>query len=198
MGRRRQLGLFVEPKRRRMGRPRLHDPGIGHTRRPSVSDRLPLHVTVRMEDIVWNLRSRRSFRIVEKALFAASARFARLCHFSVQGNHIHLIIEAADKRALSSVMRSLGVRVARGMNRLMGRRGRVIAHRYHARALRTPTEVRRVRHYVLANHQKHARETGRACSSAIDVYSSAAFTGLPTPQTWLLRVGWKSRVASRP
>jgi REP element-mobilizing transposase RayT len=180
-----------------MGRPRLHDPGIAHTRRPSVSDRLPLHVTVRMEAAVWNLRSQRSFRIVEKALFSASARFARVCHFSVQGNHIHLIIEAGDKRALSSAMRSLGVRVARGMNRLMGRRGRVIAHRYHARALRTPAEVRRARHYVLANHQRHARENGRASTPALDSYSSAAFTGLPAPQTWLLRVGWKSRVASR-
>jgi REP element-mobilizing transposase RayT len=144
-----------------------------------------------MEDAVWNLRSRRSFRIVEKALFAASARFARVCHFSVQGNHIHLIIEAADKRALSSAMRSLGVRVARGMNRLMGRRGRVIAHRYHARALRTPTEVRRARHYVLANHQKHAADNGRPTSPAKDIYASAAFTSLPAPRTWLLRVGWK-------
>jgi REP element-mobilizing transposase RayT len=180
-----------------MGRPRLHDPGIAHTRRPSVSEKLPLHVTVRMEAAVWNLRSRRSFRIVEKALLAvASGHFARVCHFSVQGNHIHLIVEASDKRGLSSAMRSLGVRVARGMNRLMGRRGRVIAHRYHARALRTPTEVRRARHYVLANHAKHARENGRPRSPATDVYSSAASTSLPVPRTWLLRVGWRRAESS--
>jgi REP element-mobilizing transposase RayT len=173
-----------------MGRPRLHDPGIAHVRRPAVDSRLPLHVTLRMERVVWNLRSRRSFRVVHKALLAAS-RFARVCEFSVQGNHIHLLVEAGDKRGLSSVMRSLGVRIARGMNRLMGRRGRVIAHRYHARALRTPSEVRRARAYVLGNHAQHARAWSDAPSLAVDVYSSAALAPLAAPKTWLLRVGWR-------
>jgi len=197
MAHQRQLRLFDAPKRRCMGRPRLHDPGIAHTKRPSVSSKLPLHVTIRMEDAVWNLRSRRSFRIVEKALFAASARFASVCHFSVQGNHIHLLVEANDKRSLSSAMRSLGVRVARGMNRLMSRRGRVVAHRYHARALRTPSEVRRARDYVLGNHAQYARAWRHSTPSrSIDPYSSAAQREMPTPRTWLLRVGW--RVASQP
>jgi REP element-mobilizing transposase RayT len=148
-----------------------------------------LHVTLRMERVVWNLRSRRSFRVVHKALFAAS-RFARVCEFSVQGNHVHLLVEAGDKRALSSAMRSLGVRIARGMNRLMGRRGRVVAHRYHARALRTPSEVRRARAYVLGNRVTHAREAGRQ-GMGLDPYSSAALAPLAAPKTWLLRVGWR-------
>jgi REP element-mobilizing transposase RayT len=142
-----------------------------------------------MDPHVWNLRSRRSFRIIRKALFAVSERFSRICEFSVQGNHIHLLVEAADKRHLSSAMRSLGVRVARNMNTLMGRRGRVVAHRYHARPLRTPTEVRRARSYVLGDFAKLAR--GRASTAVDDVYSSIAADDLPAPQTWLLRVGWK-------
>jgi REP element-mobilizing transposase RayT len=191
MARPAQLPLFAMKKRARMGRPRLHDPGIAHVRRPSVSERLPLHVTLKMERVVWNLRSRRSFRIVEKALFSIS-QFANVCHFSVQGDHIHLLVEATDKRRLSSAMRSLGVRIARGMNRLMGRRGRVVAHRYHARALRTPSEVRRARRYVLGNHEKHARKAGRAAFRVlVDPYSSAAQSELPVPRTWLLRVGWR-------
>jgi REP element-mobilizing transposase RayT len=173
-----------------MGRPRLHDPGIAHVRRPSVDHRFPLHVTLRMDRHVWNLRSRRSFRIIRKALFAVSERFSSICEFSVQGNHIHLLVEAADKRHLSSAMRSLGVRIARNMNRLMARRGRVVAHRYHARPLRTPTEVRRARSYVLANHAKHARAWGQRATT-IDEYSSASIADLPAPRTWLLRVGWK-------
>jgi REP element-mobilizing transposase RayT len=154
-----------------------------------------LHVTLRMDPHVWNLRSRRSFRIIRKALFAASERFAHVCEFSVQGNHIHLLVEAADKRHLSSAMRSLGVRIARNMNRLMARRGRVVAHRYHARPLRTPSEVRRARSYVHANHAKHAHAWGRT-AAAVDVYSAAAVDHLPSPRTWLLRVGWKRAPAS--
>jgi hypothetical protein len=88
-------------------------------------------------------------------------------------------------------MRSLGVRIARGMNRLMERQGRVVAHRYHARPLRTPSEVRRARHYVLNNDQKHARESGRTATNFVDSYSSDAVGDLPSPRTWLLRIGWK-------
>src|SRR6187397_2076799 len=94
-------------KRKGAGRPRLHDVGIAHRRRPSVSPKVPVHVTLRMEAHVWNLRSKRSFRILERALFFASNRQdAQVVHFSVQGNHIHMLVEADDKRALSRAMRS--------------------------------------------------------------------------------------------
>jgi hypothetical protein len=101
-----------------------------------------------------------------------------------------MLIETQRKRMLSSMMRSLGISTARRLNRLMGTRGRVIAQRYHARALRTPAEVRHARHYVLSNHAHHFGET-----SAIDPFSSAAWGMTPAPKTWLLAVGWqKSRV----
>ncbi len=138
---------------------------------------------------VWNLRSDRGFRIVERALFAINARSdAKLVHYSVQGNHIHMLVEANDRRALSSAMRGLNIRIGIGMNRLMKRSGRVIDHRYHARSLRTPTEVRRALAYVRNNHTKH----GTHPSTFIDPRSSEAPSfHLPTPSTWLLRVGWQ-------
>ena len=191
-----QLSLLPPaPKRRRMGRPRIHDAGIGHTRRPPVSAKLPLHVTLRMDAHVWNLRRRRSFRIVERALWAAGTRSdARICHYSVQGNHVHMLVEASDKRALSSAMRSLAIRLGLGLNKLMQKKGRVVAHRYHARALRTPTEVRNALGYVLNNRRKHAAEQQRALrADFVDPYSSEAphdFTP-PAPQTWLLACGWR-------
>ena len=198
-----QLSLLPPAKRRpRMGRPRLHDAGIAHTRRPALASRVPLHVTLRMDAHVWNLRSRRSFRIVERALWAAGTREdARICHYSVQGNHVHLLVEASDKRALSSAMRSLAIRMGLGLNRLMGTKGRVVAHRYHARALRTPTEVRNALGYVLHNRRKHADEQQRSLrADFVDPYSSAAphaFTP-PAPRTWLLATGWRRAVRPPP
>ena len=132
---------------------------------------------------VWNLRSRRSFRVIGHALELAAVRFeTRLCEFSIQGNHIHLVVEARGPKALSQAMQGLGVRVARGLNRMMDRRGRVFADRYHAHVLRTPTEVKRAVHYVRNNFAKH---TG---ARYVDEYSSAnpAFA-LPRPASWLLR-----------
>ncbi len=80
--------------------------------------------------------------------------------FSVQGNHLHLLIEAQDNRALAEGMQGLSVRLARGLNRLMGRHGKVLADRFHAHVLRTPAETRRAIAYVLLNHRSHAARSG--------------------------------------
>jgi hypothetical protein len=66
-----------------------------------------------------------------------------------------LLVEAEDERALSRGMNGLGVRVARGLNKVMRRKGTVLEERYHGHILRTPTEVRNARHYLLANARAH-------------------------------------------
>ncbi len=142
-----------------------------------------MHVTVRMLPHVWNLRSRRSWRVIGRALELAAVRFStRLCQFSIHGDHIHLVVEAATTAALAQAMQGLGIRIARGLNRMMKKKGRVLADRYHAHVLRTPTEVKHAVHYVRNNFAKHTRAT------YIDDYSSAnpEFV-MPRPATWLLR-----------
>ena len=104
--------------------------------------RFPVHVTWRMMDGVWNLRTRRCFGALSRAFWGGANRFGfRLVHYSVQGNHVHLLVEAEDEKALSRGMKGLGVRVAKGLNRVMGRQGKVLDDRYHGHILRTPTEV---------------------------------------------------------
>jgi putative transposase len=97
----------------------------------------------------------------------------------VQGNHIHLLVEAAGKETLSRGMRGLGVRIARALNRVMRRRGSVLADHYHARILRTPTEVGRVRVYLRDNARKHYGLAGA------DPFASSK--PLTAPRTWLVR-----------
>jgi REP element-mobilizing transposase RayT len=154
---------------------------------------MPLHVTLRMAPHVYNLRSRRSFRVIAAALRIGGDRFdVRVVEFSVQGNHIHLVVEAPNHRALARAIQGFSIRVARGLNRMMGRKGRVFDDRYHARLLRTPTEVRHAIRYVLSNARKHAAERGETYSPGyVDPYSSAGASdvALPPAQTWLLRTG---------
>jgi REP element-mobilizing transposase RayT len=155
---------------------------------------MPLHVTLRMAPHVYNLRSRRSFRVIAAALRVGGDRFGvRIILFSVQGNHIHLVVEAPDRRALGRAIQGLSIRIAKGLNRMMGRTGRVLGDRYHARVLRTPTEVRRAVHYVVENARKHAAQRGEIYAPGyVDPYSSAGAPdlALPAAQTWLLRAGW--------
>jgi putative transposase len=166
--------------------------------RLKLSKHHPVHVTWRMMPHVWNLRSRRCFRVLADAFAkACDRRGFRLVLFSVQGNHLHLVVEAPDEVRLARGLQGLAVRIARRLNRLMGRNGKVFADRYHSRVLRTPAGVGRAVAYVLGNFFVHAGRRGEHVDGQlIDEYSSAAVatTGPPLvarPRTWLLCVGWR-------
>ncbi len=130
-----------------------------HARREVFSKRMPVHVTMKVARDVRGLRGRRMYKAVEAALWSAARNEdGLLCDFSVQNDHLHLVMDAANSKAMRSALSGLAIRVAKAINRLCGRKGRVFDDRYHARVLRTPTEVRRVRHYVRDNFRKHLRE----------------------------------------
>ena len=139
------------------------------------------------------MRKREIFQAIQEALRAGGNRFGfRLVHFSVQGNHVHLIVEAIDSLSLTRGMQGLMVRIARAINRAARRRGKVFADHYFARELRTPAEVRRAVRYVLDNHLVHANAEPRT-----DPCASRA--PLVAPRTWLLCIGWlRSRAGPLP
>jgi REP element-mobilizing transposase RayT len=162
---------------------------------------------VKVRPDVPSLRTVRLVRELERSFSAACDRGDfRLVHYSLQGNHAHLLVEAADSEALARGMGAIGSRLARAVNRVFGRRGRVLVERFHLRVLRTPREVRRALAYVLLNAQRHARRVLRAVG--LDPASSARwFDGWrrvprtggaggsdPAPvaraRTWLLDKGW--------
>jgi REP element-mobilizing transposase RayT len=198
MTRRRQLDLDLHRwggKRPGAGRkPKNGAAGMPHVARPALARRFPVHVTLRVRREVWNLRSNRCFRVIRRAFVGGNERFGfRLNQFSVQHNHLHLMVEAEDARALSRGIKGLEIRIARRLNRLMQRRGQVFPDRYHAHILRTPSEVRRALSYVLENLRKHEAQRGnQLLPNQIDEYSSARrdATGPPATvaaHTWLLR-----------
>ncbi len=190
---------------KRTGAGRKPAPGrepIRHDPREGVRASRPVHVTMRMEDHVWNLRSQRSFRIIDAALRAVRGRpDFRVVHFSVQGNHVHLIVEADGTSALANGMRALSIRLARRLNAMMGTTGPVFSARYHTHVLRTPAEVRSAFRYVVGNFASHCERRGeRVPSRWVDRFSSASDRGAVHPQrslfeeaatssprTWLLR-----------
>ena len=177
------------------GRPRtrphpgLIGKGVSHLQRAEFAARNPVHITQRMRPGVGHLRTQSRFALIQSALRDASDRFGmRVVHFSVQGNHLHLIVEADGRRALSRAMKGLAVRIAVGLNRLAKRRGTVFADRYHAHVLATPREVANAVRYVLQNHAKHARRPLPARRQ--DPFATSVAEPLHPPKVWLLRIGW--------
>lgn len=194
-------------KRRGAGRkPNRAHAGVSHSTRPALAARFPVLVTLELQRGLQSLRTRATLRSLHDALRRGRERLGmRLVHFSIQSNHIHLLVEARDATSLSRGMQGLSVRIARALNRLWCRKGRVFADRFHSRILRTPREVRYALGYVLNNARKHG-----ARFAGLDPFASgAAFDGwkgptmLPHPallatqppvvsaRTWLLAVGWR-------
>lgn len=178
----------------------------GHGPRPTLCARFPVHVTLRVQAGVPSLRRGRTVRAMRQCFVAGKDRMGfRLVQFSVQRSHLHLLVEANDATALSRGIQGLTVRIARRLNALLGRAGKLFAQRYHMHVLRTPTEVRRALVYVLTNGRKHLSATD---PDWVDPASSAVwFTGWRFPvhdmrleseeppvtraRSWLLREGWK-------
>jgi hypothetical protein len=159
--------------RRGAGRKRVGGRGFTlHRARPQHRAWEPVLVTMRAG--LGPLRSQFVFPTLKYAIGGANGREPatfRIVHFSIQHDHLHLIVEAASRRALSAGMRGLSIRMARAVNQLLLRRGKFWADRWHGRALRSPREVRNAVVYVLANFRKHAR---RRLPPGVDPYSSAA------------------------
>lgn len=181
--------------RRGAGRKRIAlRPNVPHRRRQRFR-RGTLHVTVRVRAEVWNLRTHRCFRALRRSFARGCDRFGfRLVHFSVQGNHIHLVVEAPDAVALSRAMKGLEVRMARALNKVMRRRGPVFADRYHAHLLLWPRETRYALRYVLENRTVHAHRDGRPPPLGVDPCCSDSWREHWPPlvaaaRWWLLTVG---------
>jgi putative transposase len=183
-------------------KPNGERPGVPHRTRPFHDAAYPVHVTLRARGGLPTLRGPRVFPAVRAALTAASRFGLRVCHFSAQADHLHLIVEAHDRQGLSKGMRGLAIRVALAVNRALGRRGRVWADRWHGRALTTPREARNALIYVLMNWKKHRREAMGLdpCSSArwfdgwkgvLRIFYVSSAPPVAAPETWLLRVGWR-------
>lgn len=163
-----------------------------HDRRPAVSRHRPHHLTVRVTRGTWNLRSQRCFRPIRDALAMVRARTGfRVVQFSVQHNHMHLIVEADDRRTMSNAIRALLIGIARGVNRVMQARGTRFADRYHEHVLATPTEVLNALRYVIGNRAVHLARWGKEPQALDEPFSSLATREIiKRPRSWLLRQGW--------
>ncbi len=186
--------------------------GALHRTRVEISRHRPVHVSLPIEQVVGRMRRAAGYDAVRRGVAACIGRTDfRIVHVSIQANHMHLIIEADDKGALSRGLRAFTTACARRINAHLGRRGRVFAGRYHATVVGSPRQARSTIAYVLNNWRRHhEHKAGHAARrAAVDPYASGVrFDGWATPPTlelprsyeplpvvaprsWLLTVGWR-------
>jgi REP element-mobilizing transposase RayT len=179
-----------------------------HRQREPLASRHPCHVTLKVKRDVHQLRSAKLMNELERSWREASDRGRfRLVQYSIQVDHVHLIVEASCARDLACGLKSIVARFARAVNRVWHRTGAVLADRCHVHVLRTPREVRNAIAYVLLNARRHLAKRGKALPkpARVDPASSGRwFDGwlrgsvgstdppvVAPPRTWLLLTGWR-------
>ncbi len=138
-----------------------------HLARPEISGKHPLHINVKIQKNLPNLRTKKLFNIVKKAILRARLRGFRINHFAVLKNHIHLIAEGKDKKQMGKAMQAFTLSLAKSINRTCKRKGKVFVDRYHLHILKTPLEVKNALKYVFKNAAKHY-----SLENIFDPYSS--------------------------
>lgn len=219
-----QLALFKQKggKRRGAGRPPTgHRSGSPHKTREVLNPRYPVHVTLRVVSEIGRLRRKASYHAIRQATVTAAAGRIRIVHVSIQGAHLHLLVEGKNKRLLAAGLQGFQVSAAKYLNAAFGkmtggpaRRGTVFPDRYHAEIVTSPTQARRALSYLLLNWRKHREDMVAPMNQwMVDWFSSSAmfpdwaeygdeaflWRGPPTyeplwvwrPRTWLLAEGWK-------
>ncbi len=218
-----QVQLELRGSKRGGSRPgagRKKKPGaIRHDRRPDVSRSLPIHVSLRADRVVKRLRRRDAYRAIRGAVATCLGRADfRIVHMSIQGNHLHLLVEAEHKRGLANGMRAFMISATRRLNALRGRRGKVFTARYHAVQIGSPLQARRALAYVINNWRRHREDLDGTAQrrASVDPYSTGILfdgwqvPGFPAPyrfaipdgyeplpvcapRSWLLTIGWRQR-----
>ena len=184
---------------------------VPHRRRRELDGRTPVHLTLRVCPAIRSLRRRDQYTHVRRALARTAHKpDFRIIHFSIQGNHIHLIAEPAAKAALRRGITGFITSSARRLNAHVGRRGKVYADRYDCQYLDTPAQVRAAIGYTLNNFRKHGEDRWDP-RAVTDAYSSADFFDgfrdhvarpppwverldtppVAAPRFWLTTVGWR-------
>src|SRR4051812_9001930 len=112
-----QLELSIREKfthggrRKGAGRPK-RSKRQSHVARTPFQARHPLHVTVSLAEGLPDIRRKELFKGLRAAVMTARRRGLRMAHYAVLSNHLHLILESEDARALARTMQSLGVSLA--------------------------------------------------------------------------------------
>lgn len=172
-----------------------------HRRRAAVTPRDGLLVTLRVADRINRMRTRDAYQAIRRAMVVVLRRpDFRIIHASIQHNHIHLLVEASDERALARGIQAFEISAARQLNAVQPRpnwsrpptvgvaatvrpvrrvrrsapaRGVVFPDRYHAEILTSPRRAHHALNYVLNNWRRHREDKASyAANWHVDPYAS--------------------------
>lgn len=137
------------------GRPAIHDRGIRHIARDEIRRLTPLHLTVKIEKQKAGLRNKSILKTLHTSIKKARQKGLKIIHYTLEYDHIHLLVESDNNETLGRGMQSFGISFSKGINKIKATKGKVFKTRYHFRKLKTPKEVKNAINYIFGNSIKH-------------------------------------------
>ncbi|MFA6237483.1 MAG: transposase [Bacteriovorax sp.] len=142
------------------GRPAIHDVGIRHTSRPFLKRPASLHLTVKIQKNKADIKNKGVLKILKRAILNARKQNLKVIHYSLEYDHVHLLIEANNNRILGKGMQAFGVTMAKAINRVRKLKGSVYKHRYHFHQISSSRQLKNVMMYIFRNGMKHGTAKG--------------------------------------
>lgn len=149
------------------GRPAIHDPGIRHTKRFRLKKASSLHLTIKVRENKADIQNKRILKALHYAIRRARLKGLKVIHYTLEYNHVHLLVESADNGVLHKGMQAFGITIAKAINKIKRTKGVVYKNRYHLRIINSPKQLKNVLHYIFNNGIKHKRT-----KSKIDLFNS--------------------------
>ncbi|MBC7714103.1 MAG: transposase [Rhizobacter sp.] len=137
------------------GRPAIHDAGIRHTSRPELHRPCSLHLTVKIKKIKADIKNKTILHFLKRAILNSRKQGLKVIHFSLEYDHVHLLIEADNNIVLGKGMKSFGVTLSKAINKVKNQKGGVYKHRYHFRQISSARQLKNVMKYIFLNGVKH-------------------------------------------
>lgn len=137
------------------GRKPIHDKGIRHIEREDLKKNTALHLTIKIVKEKAAIKNKSVLKALHHAIKKARHKGLQVIHYTLEYDHIHLLVEASDKHTLGKGMQSLGISFSKGINKIKKSAGIVFKNRYHSRKLQSLQEIKNVLHYILGNGIKH-------------------------------------------
>jgi hypothetical protein len=152
---------------KRAGRPAKIDKGIRHISREKITKASALHLTIKVRENKADIQSKFILKGLHRAIFRARLKGLKVIHYTLEFNHVHLVVEVSDNRVLHKGMQALGITFSKAVNRIKKVKGGVYKHRYHFRKLNSRREFKNALLYVFGNGMKHKR-----ANNILDPYNS--------------------------
>lgn len=153
--------------KKRAGRPATVDKGIRHTRRERFHKPSSLHLTIKVRENKADIQSKRILKALHYAIKRARLQRLRVIHYTLEYNHVHIVVEAVDNKILHKGMQAFGISLSKAINKAKQLKGSVYKHRYHFRKINSRREMKHALRYIFRNGVKHKR-----AMSIIDPYNS--------------------------